>query len=58
MDVLVEGQVVVELKATDGVTPVHEATLITYMKLSQKRVGLIINFHNKMLVDGITRRVL
>jgi GxxExxY protein len=57
MDLLVEGQVIVELKAVDKVHPVHEATLLTYMKLADKKVGLIINFHVKLLVDGITRRV-
>jgi GxxExxY protein len=58
MDMLVDGQVVLELKAIDKVIPIHEAQLLTYLRLSNKKVGLIINFNSKLLVDGITRRVL
>ncbi len=56
MDLLVEDQVVVELKAVDKVLPIHEAQLITYLKLSNKKVGLLINFNVLHLKDGITRR--
>jgi GxxExxY protein len=58
LDLLVEDQVVVEIKAIEKVLPIHEAQLHTYLKLTGKRVGLIINFNSKLLVDGITRRVL
>ena len=58
LDFLVEGKVVVELKAVDGIHPVHEAQLLTYLKLTGCRVGLLINFNVPVLKDGITRRVL
>ena len=57
MDLLVENRVVVELKAVDKVLPIHEAQLITYLKLSGKKVGLLINFNVLHLRDGITRRI-
>lgn len=57
MDLLVEEQVVVELKAVEKILPIHEAQLITYLKLSNKKVGLLINFNVLHLRDGITRRV-
>ena len=58
IDLLVEDEVVVELKSVDRVHPVFEAQLLTYVRLSGKRVGLLINFNVPKLVDGITRRVL
>jgi GxxExxY protein len=58
IDLLVENTVIVEVKAIETVLPVHEAQLLTYLKLSQKRVGLLINFNVPLLKDGITRRVL
>ena len=58
IDVLVEGQVAVELKAVDKNTPIDEAQLITYLKLSGHRRGLLINFNVVLLKDGIMRRVL
>ena len=57
MDLLVDEQVVVELKSVDKVLPIHEAQLIKYLKLSTKKVGLLINFNVLHLRDGITRRV-
>jgi GxxExxY protein len=57
MDLLVEDQVVVELKAVDNLQPIHEAQLITYLKLTGVRVGLIINFNVSVLRDGIKRIV-
>ena len=54
MDMLVEGQVVLELKAIEKVQPIHEAQLLTYLRLTNQKVGLIINFNTKLLVDGIT----
>ncbi len=57
MDLLVEQQIVVELKSVDKILPIHEAQLITYLKLSHKKVGLLINFNVLHLRDGITRRV-
>jgi GxxExxY protein len=54
----VNEQVVVELKCVERVLPVHEAQLLTYMILTGKRVGLLINFNVPLLTKGITRRVL
>lgn len=58
IDLLVKDEVVVEIKAVEAIHPVHEAQLLTYMKLSGKRVGLLINFCVPVLKDGIVRRVL
>jgi GxxExxY protein len=58
MDLLVAETVIVEIKAIEKVLPVHEAQLLTYMKLSGKRVGLLINFNVPLLKQGLTRRVL
>jgi GxxExxY protein len=58
MDLLVENTVVVEIKAVDEIHPVHEAQLLTYLRLSKMRVGLIINFNVGVLKNGIVRRVL
>jgi len=55
IDVLVEGKVVLELKAVDAILPIHEAQLITYLKLSGCRIGLLINFNVPLLKHGITR---
>jgi GxxExxY protein len=57
VDLLVEDAVVVEVKAIDTVLPVHEAQLMSYLRLSRKRVGLLINFNVAHLRDGIRRRV-
>ena len=57
IDLLIEDSVVVELKACDAITPVHEAQLLSYLKLSHKHVGLMINFHVVRLKDGIKRYV-
>lgn len=57
IDLLVEGKVVVELKAVERVEPVHEAQLLSYLKLSGCQVGLLINFNVKMLTHGIRRLV-
>jgi GxxExxY protein len=58
LDFVVEDAVVVELKAVEALTPIHEAQLLTYLRLSGKRVGLMINFNVNRLVDGIVRRVI
>lgn len=57
MDLLVEDAVVLELKSVDKILPIHEAQLITYLKISGKKVGLLINFNVLHLRDGITRRI-
>lgn len=58
LDLLVEDKVVVELKSVEEIVGIHEAQLLTYLKLSEKRVGLLINFNSEILKDGIRRRVL
>jgi len=57
LDILVEGCVVVEIKAVDGISPVHQAQLLTYLKLSNRHLGLLINFNVVHLRDGIRRMV-
>lgn len=58
IDLLVDDVLVVEVKSVSEVTRVHEAQLLTYLKLANKRVGLILNFNVELLKDGVTRRVL
>jgi GxxExxY protein len=56
-DLLVDGVVLVELKTVAKIIPVHEAQLLSYLKLSGIRLGLLINFHEHRLRDGIKRLV-
>ena len=58
IDLVYDKRVIVELKAVEQVIPVHEAQLLTYMRLTGIRVGLLINFNVPVLKDGIYRRVL
>lgn len=58
IDLLVENQVVVELKTVEAFTDVHTAQVLTYLKLSESKVGLLINFYTKSLKDGIKRLIL
>jgi GxxExxY protein len=58
LDVVVADQLIVELKAVDKLLPIHEAQLITYLKLTGLHVGLLINFKVRLLKDGIKRIVL
>ncbi len=55
LDLLVEQSVIVEVKAVDGLEPIHDAQLLSYLKLSGCRVGLLINFNTKLLKKGIRR---
>lgn len=57
LDLLVEGHVIVELKAVTEMHPIYEAQLITYLRLSGCRVGLLINFNVPRLKDGLIRRI-
>ena len=54
-DLLVEDSIIVELKAVDTLLPIHEAQLLSYLKLSSKKIGLLINFNAKLLINGIKR---
>ncbi len=55
MDLVVEGLIIVEIKAVERVIPVHEAQLLSYLKLYDKKIGLLLNFHVPRLRDGIKR---
>lgn len=57
IDVLVEETVVVEIKSVKALEPIHDAQLITYLKLGGWRVGLLVNFNVRVLKDGLKRRV-
>lgn len=57
LDLLVESQVIVELKAVERLEPIHAAQLLSYLKLSGNKVGLLINFNVKVLRDGLRRLV-
>ena len=57
IDILVNDEVVVELKAVDAIQPIHEAQVLTYMRLSGRQVGLILNFNVPVLKNGIKRLV-
>jgi GxxExxY protein len=58
MDVVVESRLILELKTIERLLPVHSAQLLTYLRLSGIRTGLILNFHAPVLRDGIKRMVL
>jgi GxxExxY protein len=58
LDFLVDNKIVVELKSVEDLTLIHEAQLLTYLKLSGHRVGLLINFNERILIQGIRRLVL
>ena len=58
IDMLVENEIIIELKSVEGLLPIHEAQLLTYLKLSGMKVGLLINFNVVLLKDGIKRRVM
>ena len=57
IDILVENTIVIELKAVDRIEPIHQAQLLTYLKLSEKKLGLLINFNVSLLKEGIIRLV-
>ena len=57
MDIIVGGLIILELKAVDQIEPIHEAQLLTYLKLSNLKLGMLINFNVPILKDGIKRIV-
>ncbi|MFC1725840.1 GxxExxY protein [candidate division KSB1 bacterium] len=57
IDLLVEDKIILELKSVEVILPVHEAQLVTYLKLANKKLGLLINFNVSLLKDGIRRRI-
>ena len=58
IDLFVEERVIVELKTIDKLSPIHDAQLLTYMKLANSSVGLLINFNVPVLKNGVRRKVL
>ena len=57
LDLLVEDEIILELKSLEVILPVHESRLVTYLKLAGKKLGLLINFNVVLLKDGIRRRI-
>ena len=55
LDLLVENQIIIELKSVETILPIHKAQLITYLKLSDKRLGFLMNFNVKLLKHGLSR---
>jgi len=57
IDILIDNEIIVELKAVDYILPVHEAQIISYLKLTDKKLGFLINFNVPLLKDGFRRFV-
>ena len=57
MDILVENEIIIELKAVEIILPVHEVQLLTYMKLADKKLGYLINFNVPIIKEGIRRKI-
>jgi GxxExxY protein len=57
LDLVVEGEIIVEIKAVEQLLPIHEAQLLSYLRLSHKKVGLLMNFHVPVLKNGLKRIV-
>ncbi len=58
IDLLVDDRIIIELKSVDRVLPIHQAQLLTYMKLSAVPIGLLLNYNVKFMKSGIKRMVL
>jgi len=56
-DIIVENKVIVEIKSIEAIAPVHPKTLLTYLKLTELKLGLLVNFNVSLIKDGITRIV-
>ena len=57
LDIVVEDEIIVEIKAVEKLLPIHEAQLLSYLRLTKKRVGLLMNFHVPVLKNGLKRIV-
>lgn len=57
LDLIVEDKVIVEVKSSEEILPIHKKQLLTYLRLKNKRLGLLINFNENLIRDGITRVV-
>jgi len=58
IDLLINDQVIIEIKSIEAFNPVHEAQVLTYMKFAEKRIGLLLNFNVKLLKEGLKRYVM
>jgi GxxExxY protein len=58
MDIVIQNELIIEIKAVDRILPVHEAQMLTYLRLSRFRAGLLLNFNKVVLKDGLRRFVL
>ncbi|MGA7917735.1 MAG: GxxExxY protein [Candidatus Acidiferrales bacterium] len=58
LDLIIEDTVIVEIKSVDRFTPVFEAQVLTYLKATNKKVGLLINFNKRLLYDGVKRFII
>jgi GxxExxY protein len=58
IDILVENQIILELKSVDAIAPIHKAQILTYLKLSNIKLGLLLNFNVKDMKQGINRFVM
>jgi GxxExxY protein len=56
-DFIIEDEVILEIKSIDGIHPVHKKQLLTYLRLANKQIGLLINFNEEILKNGITRLI-
>ena len=56
-DIIIENKVIIELKSVEAIAPVHPKQLLTYLKITGLKLGLLINFNEKLIKDGITRIV-
>ncbi len=56
-DLIIEGKVIVEIKSVEAIAPVHRKQLLTYLRLADKRLGLLINFDTELIKNGISRVV-
>jgi len=54
-DLIIENKVIIELKSVEFIAPVHQKQLLTYLKLTNLKLGLLINFNERLIMDGITR---
>ncbi len=57
LDILGEGEIILELKCAEALLPVHEVQLVTYLKLANKKLGLLLNFNVPLMKEGIKRKV-
>jgi len=57
LDMLINDSIILELKSVQTILPIHEAQLVSYLKLSKNKLGLLVNFNSKYLKDGIRRRI-